>query len=92
MLTVNFPPEVESQVLRNASERGQDTEQYLYQLIDMALRQPVPPIIPAKTSKEDFLQRWGARAAHHQSQQVPTDATLHEPTYRREDIYDDEGR
>ncbi len=84
MLTVNLAPELEDEVRQNAAERGQDADKYLGQLINMALRRPVPPIIPAQISTEEFIRRMRTmgRAVD------PSVPPLSDEATRRESLYE----
>lgn len=88
MLTINLPPEVENQVLRNAAERGINTEIYLHSLILEALQLPLPPVVQSPLTPQEqaeAFRRWAADPPH-------ATGPYPETAFRREDIYDDDGR
>jgi len=85
-MTVTLEPELARELSQKAAAQGQDADAYLRQLIQTALRQPVPPIIRSSLSKEEFLESWQQWTASNDSNAPP----ISNEALRRENMYDDE--
>jgi len=86
-MTVALEPDLEHEIRLQAAAQGQDADAYLRQLVQAALRSPVPAIIRSKLTTEDFLASWHRWAASHDQ----TAPSLPDEALRRENMYDDEG-
>ena len=85
-MTLVLEPRLENEVRQKAAERGQDADAYLQQLIQAALRQPVPAIIQSTLTTEEFLKSSQERRERANARNLPVSTS----DFRREDIYDDE--
>lgn len=85
-MTVTLEPEIENEVRQKASEKGQEADTYLQQLIQAALRQPVLSPIYSKLTPEEFMKSQQERLERAKARNLPSP----DSDFRREDIYDDE--